>query len=721
MKKKLLALLCVAVLTVAAFVIVVNAETTNGTSGDCTWVYDADTKTLTVSGGTKPGYISAARDASIIVLEEGIIELPESFCYNNRNLTKVTFPTTLEVIGRSAFNGCSSLTELENLENANVNTLARGAFYKSGITSIKLNDSLKTVDESAFRYCYELLEADLGNSVETLNANVFNNCAKLTKVVLGGTYTSIPDYTFYKCAALTDLQLSDTYTSIGIGAVRNTTALTSFTVPAGVTSICQSAFRLSGVQTVSILGDLTTIDDYAFYGASNLETINIPASLTKLGNHAFGWSGITAASIPAGVNEIGFEAFMGCSSLREVTIAEGVKIIGINAFYKTAIEEIVIPASVTCINYRAFGDCDSLVSAEVNANITSLPYSCFRGCNALKDVTLSSSITTIEQYAFEETVIEEITLPENLVTIAPNAFINTTSLQSVVIPGSVYRIGKNAFKNSGIASLEISKGVVKVAYGAFESCTNLTEVSFPSTVIEIGGDAFKGSGVTKAYIPDSVTTFGNNYIFAETPSPVTIYTQDTEAGNAIVETTKSWINIAGTNNTYDPEHVCQFGEAEVTIEATPLTSGQKTATCQCGKKKVSSYEYEGCAVALDVVVNGTTVTADLIIVGASDVSSVGFNVNYNAEKLSLTSAKNLMAGPYVADPYLTNPIAIKWNHGLGNSNVNGKCATITFTIEEGTEITNEDLSISVLEKDNFIFNSIGNYTYVEYVTYVSVK
>ena len=67
---------------------------------------------------------------------------------------------------------------------------------------------------------------------------------------------------------------------------------------------------------------MTTIGDYAFFGAKSLKNVYFPeGSLTTIGAMAFEFcTGLTAVILPAGVTEIGMYAFAHCSKLRSIDL-----------------------------------------------------------------------------------------------------------------------------------------------------------------------------------------------------------------------------------------------------------------------------------------------------------------------------------------------------------------------------------------------------------------
>ncbi|MDD6879781.1 MAG: leucine-rich repeat domain-containing protein, partial [bacterium] len=63
------------------------------------------------------------------------------------------------------------------------------------------------------------------------------------------------------------------------------------------------------------------------------------------------------------------------------------------------------------------------------------------------DLSGATGLQTIEEGTFEDSPLESVVLPEELITIEDNAF-SGTNLESVVIPDSVEEIGSNAFSNN---------------------------------------------------------------------------------------------------------------------------------------------------------------------------------------------------------------------------------------------------------------------------------
>jgi hypothetical protein len=180
-----------------------------------------------------------------------------------------------------------------------------------------------------------------------------------------------------------------------------------------VTAIDSCAFkRCTGLTSVQLPGDLTTVNYEAFAGCTSLREIDIPYDVTTIGAHAFeGCTKLTGVYFPEGLTTIGIYAFSKCSSLTRVDIPDNVTMLGGYAFSECSslttvklskrlnaindhtfyicrkLTSIVIPNQVSSIGYAAFQSCSSMTSVVLGSGVTKLEDKAFRGCYALQDIT----------------------------------------------------------------------------------------------------------------------------------------------------------------------------------------------------------------------------------------------------------------------------------------------------------------------------------------------
>lgn len=286
-----------------------------------------------------------------------------------------------------------------------------------------------------------------------------------------------------------DLGRTTGLAKLSMTAFSNCAGLTGIKLPEGITEIGASAFRSTGLASITLPSTVTEINSFAFSDCEKLEVIKIPSGVTEISSSAFkNCKGLKSIELPDSITSIGSEMFYGCESLKSVKIPAGVTSIGGNVFEGcSALESIVLPDSITSIGASAFKNCTSLASIVLPDNITSMGTSVFYGCKKLASVTLPSKITKIENSAFEDCIsLTSIVIPDEVDTISSRAFYNCYSLKNITIPFKVTLIGASAF--TLCSALNSESGVV-IYKG--------TQSDWDGITIEANNPAFKvGSKAT---------------------------------------------------------------------------------------------------------------------------------------------------------------------------------------------------------------------------------
>ena len=261
--------------------------------------------------------------------------------YSCGNLTAITIPKSITIIGDNAFDGCSSLTSVNIPEL--VTTIGSDAFKDcSKLTTITIPKFVTIIGNNAFGGC---------SNLTTLN---IESCARFDNASLNFTKDGIRYSVYNKDSVYV---CSNNYSG-DIVIPETVVAVNNFTVY----SIGISAFSGYSITSITIPNSVTSIGHLAFYNCSSLSSVTISNSVTSIGGYAFGGcNSLTSVTIPNSVTNIGEATFANCSGLTSVTIPNSVTNIGNNAFYRcSSLTSVIISNSVTSISKIAFSNCENL-------------------------------------------------------------------------------------------------------------------------------------------------------------------------------------------------------------------------------------------------------------------------------------------------------------------------------------------------------------------------
>ncbi|MFA6860535.1 MAG: leucine-rich repeat domain-containing protein [Clostridia bacterium] len=466
-------------------------------------------------------------------------------------LSSITIPDGLTNIYYSTFKDCTSLTYV-NIPESVINIEA-SAFINTAWYNSKPN-GLIYAGKVAYKYKGTMpanTSINLNNDTVGTSNGIFENCTGLTSITIPSSLKSIGYGSFYGCTGLAIVTIPSGVTIVGNSAFYGCSNLTSITIPSSVTTI--------GANVFSYCTNLTTItfqtgnkllendfqnDSYGsvnnyFKNCTSITTINVPSDLTKIGSYVFyGCTNLTNITIPNSVTSIGKCAFHNCTALANITIPDNINSIGGNAFYNTAwygaqsdgliyVGKVVykykgmMPSNTSItllpdtkeIAGNAFQNCTGLTSITIPSSVTSIGTFAFQNCKGLTSVTIPSSVTTISSCTFEYcSKLTSVTIPNSVTSIGNQAFRYCTSLITIAIPDSIVNIGNSAFSGcTGLTSITIPSGVTSIGGCTFENCTGLTNITIPNSVTSIGDHAFFGcAGLTGVTIPSNVTNIDSS-------------------------------------------------------------------------------------------------------------------------------------------------------------------------------------------------------------------
>lgn len=197
----------------------------------------------------------------------------------------------------------------------------------------------------------------------------------------------------------------------------------------------------SGVKEItfpSYLKDFTGIS-----GCDSLEILHLPSTLEKITDY-----------------------FRFCLNLKEIDIEEG-------GAYKTV---------------------DGVLYTADEKTLVAYP------CGRTGSFTVPEGVEKIEKFAFSNSSLSEIILPDTLRTIADYGFLDVKKLDKITVPSSVRFIGYSAFSGSGIKEVTLSEGLEEIESSAFEK-TGIKELYIPASVTKCGNYIADKEVIISASLP----------------------------------------------------------------------------------------------------------------------------------------------------------------------------------------------------------------------------
>ena len=426
---------------------------------------------------------------------------------------------------KTLFGVPASLTGVYTIPGG-VQTIETRAFATcENLTQIILPESVTVIEAGAFAWCTKLESVNIPTGVQSLGGMggyLFKDCSSLKSITIPYGVTEIPDSTFQGCTALEIAELPDT-----------------------ITKICFEAFECcTSLKTVN-LSYVTTIEEMAFDGCTNLDNITLAEGLLVINDSVFrGCSSLSSIQIPSTVTEIGFHAFWNCTGLLEINI----------------------PASVVTLADAPITQNGVWVAAEYPNYVSDS-----------EGVLYSKDMTVL--YGAPKKLSSHYTIPNGVVEIKSHAFSGCKNLTGVDVPDSVTAIGSYAFSYSGLTEVPVFQNAT-TEYGIFRGCTDLVSITIPDGVQEISTYTFADcTSLTTVRLPAGLQKIGM-HAFQNCTALKEVYSYASKGAIEIDNSVKTNDYLL---NAEWIVHECTWEEIN-RIEPTCMHVGTKEYTCtECGR------------------------------------------------------------------------------------------------------------------------------------------
>ncbi len=240
------------------------------------------------------------------------------------------------------------------------------------------------------------------------------------------------------------------------------------------------------------------ICENAFYECESLQSITFPQSLKRIGDDAFyQCENLEYVGINEGLEEIGNNAFNGCVNLSSIVLPRSLKRSVAGSTF-TGVQDIVSNSEkyVCEDNCLYTSDFHTLIYFFQNGeDYLEIPY----------------GVKTIGAYAFSESDIRHVDIPESVTEIGHCAFSHCMNLRHIYLPRSIIEIGTSAFYwCKKLVEVDFHEGLETIGLDAFFSCENLGDIKIPDTVREIQDRAFAFTGIDSITFPKNLKILGRD-------------------------------------------------------------------------------------------------------------------------------------------------------------------------------------------------------------------
>ena len=562
---------------------------------------------------------------ALATLNSGIVSIGANCFKNCGNLTTMSIPGSVTTIGEGAFDDCTLLSSVSFL--AGEEDLWIPYFSDSPIRTLRIGRNLKySFGEtgSPFRNKTTINRVSFtGNFVTNLYNNLFDGCSGITSIALPNTLKTIDAYVFHKCTGLIDIEIPEGVTKIGNNSFENCTKLANVSLPASLEIIEPYLFHnCISLAHIDLKEGLSTIKTHAFDMCESLEDMTIPGTTTLIEDFNFeGCKSLKDLVFKESNNQITLQTtrslFRDCplesiyvgrnidysyetpsnvpfyqkGLLKDVTFSENDNLTTILPYFiygANALPSLIIPDNIISAGRYAFANCSSMESIFLSNSLPSIEEGLLQNCSSLKSLVIPSSVMVVNNYALggcstlsdlrisdsqetmtanisatskgmcRETALETLYVGRNIdyqatSTDGYSPFYDISTLKNVTfnMSGNISNLGDYyLYKCSAVESLDLPESLITIGTYALADMTSLEHCRMRNNVTNVGSYGFAyDSSLTDLIFSNKVSTLNNNLFYSCSSLPrFTIYPAVTAIQNNVFTNCTSLADVTFENS-----------------------------------------------------------------------------------------------------------------------------------------------------------------------------
>ena len=370
-------------------------------------------------------------------VSDGITTIGAMAFYNCALLTEITVSDQLTTVAGDAFSGCS-IKKVIVADGASAITSAMIA-SEGTLEEVVIPESVTVFGDGAFSGCEKLKAIEVSQKVTSIGDNAFNGCKSLVSLVIPSSVAELGEGCFAGCTSLESLEIPFARTQItgvnnrvwkypfgyffgtdseeGCVEVKQTVHMT----PSGAyapSAETRTYYIPESLQSVTVTAD--TIYEDTFGNCTMLKEINLPNVYTIEDYAFYGCSNLTTARVSDRLNSIGNYAFTSCSNL-QYNVYDNAKYIGsANNPYVLLLDAVS----------------DSVTSCAIHPATKLFAGRAFAGCSIQRLIYPKGFETITGDFVLTQTSLTEVVIANTVKTIESQAFSGSYYLKDVYYTGT---------------------------------------------------------------------------------------------------------------------------------------------------------------------------------------------------------------------------------------------------------------------------------------------